>query len=70
METTNKPEMELKRFKKEVRQAVANYMRSEGCSCCSDVASHTEHQKVLAKLLNVPKYSDGSGYNFSKFQKE
>lgn len=51
-----------------VRQAVADYMSSEGCSCCSDIDAHDEHEEVLAKLLNVPKYSDGSGYDFSKFK--
>lgn len=53
---------------KEIRTAVANYMSSEGCSCCQDVDNHNEHKKTLAKLLNVPKYKDGSGYNFYKYR--
>jgi len=57
---------DLKEFKKQMRQAVANYMRSEGCSCCRDIEGHEQHTEALAKLLNVRKYSDGSGYNFSK----
>lgn len=59
---------ELAKFKKELRQAVADYMKSEGCSCCQDIDAHKEHTKRLAKLLNVPMYSDKSGYNFSKFK--
>lgn len=49
-----------------LRQAVADYMQSEGCSCCRG-SNHAEHKAVLAKLLNVPKYSDRSGYDFDKF---
>lgn len=51
----------------QVRQAVADYMHSEGCSCCQDVNKHKEHKAQLARLLHVPKYADGSGYDFSKF---
>ena len=53
-----------------IREAVANYMRSEGCSCCRDDDAHREHKKILAELLDVPMYEDGSGYDFSKFQSE
>lgn len=52
----------------EVRTAVADYMRSEGCCCCRDVDGHKENEKRLAKLLKVPAYKDGSGYNFYKFR--
>lgn len=55
-------------FKKKLRQAVADYMRSEGCSCCQNVEDHRKHAEILAKLLNVKKYSDGSGYNFAEHQ--
>ena len=50
-----------------IREAVANYMRSEGCDCCR-TDDYAEHKRVLAKLLKVPKYSDGGGFNFTKFQ--
>lgn len=50
-----------------IRKAVANYMVSEGCSCCENIEEHKEHEKVLAKLLKVPMYKDRSGYNFRKF---
>ena len=55
-------------FLQAVRQAVADYMRSEGCSCCQDRESHKEHERKLAELLNVPPYPDGSGFDFSVFR--
>jgi hypothetical protein len=51
----------------EIRRAVADYMRSEGCSCCRG-GDHDQHAEKLAKLLNVPEYDDGSGYDFARFQ--
>jgi len=61
---------ELADFKKQVRQAIADYMRSEGCSCCQDTETHKAHEEQIAKLLNVSKYDDESGYNFSKYRSE
>lgn len=52
---------------KALRQAVADYMFSEGCSCCRD-SDHDNHANRLGALLKVPRYSDGSGYDFSKFR--
>lgn len=57
---------ELRKFKKNVKEAIANYMFSEGCSCCEG-SNHDEHKRVIAEMLNVPKYRDGSGYDFSRF---
>lgn len=57
----------LKAFKKELRNAIADYMRAEGCSCCRAIEPHAEAAARIAKLLNVPKYKDGSGYDFYKF---
>ncbi len=51
----------------ELREAVADYMRSEGCSCCQNRDAHKSHEVRLAKLLKVPKYRDGSGFNFPRF---
>jgi hypothetical protein len=51
-----------------IRQAVADYMRSEGCSCCRDTKAHEASAAKLAELLDVPKYEDGSGYNFAPFR--
>jgi outer membrane murein-binding lipoprotein Lpp len=53
-----------------VRQAVADYMQSEGCSCCRDIDAHEKHTARLAELLSVPMYDDGSGYEFSKFRSD
>lgn len=52
----------------EIRRAVADYMQSEGCSCCRDTEAHEKHAAVLAKLLRVKKYADSSGYDFSKYR--
>ncbi len=59
---------ELSEFKKKIKNALADYMQSEGCSCCSNIDAHTDAANRLAKLLRVPKYKDGSGFNFSKYK--
>lgn len=51
-----------------IRRAIADYMVSEGCSCCRDDDGHTKNKARLAKMLNVPKYDDGSGYDFLRFR--
>ena len=53
----------------EIRRAVADYISSEGCGCCSDSDGHKTHQEKLAKLLKVRKYVGGSGFNFSHYEK-
>jgi hypothetical protein len=50
-----------------IRQAVADYMHSEGCACCRNIEAHERHQARLGELLDVPKYPDGSGHNFTPF---
>jgi len=50
-----------------IRQAVADYMRSEGCDCCRNRPAHDEATRILAGLLDVPMYDDGSGYDFNQF---
>lgn len=52
----------------EIRRALADYMYAEGCSCCRNVKEHAEAQERLAKLLEVPPYADGSGYDFYQFR--
>lgn len=52
----------------ELRQAVADYIGSEGCSCCQNREAHALHTERLGKLLNVPRYSDDSGYAFHLFR--
>lgn len=51
-----------------MRRLVADYMYSEGCTCCQDVAAHEAHKKALAEALDVPPYPDGSGYDFYAFR--
>jgi hypothetical protein len=51
-----------------IRTALADYMRSEGCSCCEDTDTHKEAGARLAKLLRVPRYKDGSGYDFDRYR--
>lgn len=51
---------------KKLRTAIADYMQSEGCGCCEG-ANHLINKEVIAKLLRVPKYKDGSGYDFNRF---
>ena len=60
--------MDAIKLRAELRTAIANYMLSEGCGCCSNDEKHDEHEKALAKLLNVKKYEDGSGYDFSRYE--
>jgi methionine aminopeptidase len=52
----------------QIRQAIADYMNSEGCSCCENTEAHHVHKERIARLLKVPKYKDGSGYDFSRFR--
>jgi hypothetical protein len=62
------PKIKMRDARNEIRTAVANYIDSEGCSCCRG-SNHEKDMEILAKLLKVPKYKDGSGYDFSKFVK-
>ena len=50
----------------EIREMIANYMRSEGCSCCRG-DRHAHNKNALAMALCVPKFDDDSGYDFDKF---
>jgi hypothetical protein len=54
----------------QIRKAVADYMRSEGCSCCRNIDEHEKHAALLASLLNVPMYDDASGYDFNQFSSD
>lgn len=61
-------QMDLKSFRQAVRSAIADYMRSEGCSCCRDQEAHDAAVERLGALLRVPRYQDGSGRNFYRFR--
>lgn len=51
-----------------IRTAVADYMYSEGCSCCRNSEAHERHRNRLAKLLDVPSHiEDKSFYDFTQF---
>ena len=54
----------------QIRTAFADYVRSEGCSCCRDGDAHEEAMYRMAKLLDIPPYSDGSGYDTYQFTTE
>lgn len=54
--------------RKALRTAIADYMYSEGCSCCQNREAHEDHKAVLGKLLKVKKYPDGSGYDFYSYR--
>lgn len=49
-----------------IRRLVADYISSEGCSCCRNTEAHEKHAAALAKFLGVQKYPDGSGYDFGR----
>lgn len=53
----------------QIRRAVADYMESEGCSCCRDTDGHKVHTTALAKLLKVPQHPQEKGYyDFTPFR--
>jgi hypothetical protein len=51
-----------------IRRALADYIASEGCSCCRSTERHEAAMKRLAKLLNIPMYADKSGYDYGRFE--
>lgn len=51
----------------DVRQAFADYYKSEGCSCCRDTNNHNKAENKLAELLNPDAYDDGSGFDWYKY---
>jgi len=50
-----------------IRTAVADYMQTEGCSCCRGV-DHEKNQGVIGEMLGVERYDDDSGWNFSIYK--
>ena len=52
----------------DIRRAVADYIGTEGCSCCRDIDGHEAAAKRLGRLLDVKPYDDGSGYNFYAYR--
>jgi hypothetical protein len=58
---------ELEMLKTKLRKAFGDYKSSEGCSCCEGTEDHEEAAKVIAELLDVEPYSDGSGFDFYRY---
>jgi hypothetical protein len=52
----------------ELRNAFGDYVASEGCSCCQDEGEHKRALARIAKVLKIPKYKDGSGYDTFRFR--
>ena len=47
-----------------VRDLVATLWCASGCSCCRDDDAWGKASHELAELLGIPKYDDGSGYDW------
>lgn len=52
----------------EIRQAVADYIATEGCSCCRDIDGHEDAMERLGKLIRMKKYDDGSGFDYVRYK--
>ena len=52
----------------DIRNALADYIASEGCACCRNEEAHTEALNRLGKFLKAKKYKDGSGYDFWQYR--
>ena len=61
---------EAERLRRRLRKALAEYIHSEGCSCCENTKEHDKAATKLANLLNVPKYKDGSGHDFDRYRRK
>lgn len=53
------------RWVREVREALKDYVESEGCGCCSNYGKHEEAANKLGELLGFDKYLDDSGYDLT-----
>ena len=54
-----------KQERDDLRNAIADYMWSEGCGCCRNHEKHEENRKRLAALLQIV---PDTGGDFSFFQ--
>ena len=50
----------------DIRQAVADYIATEGCRCCRDIDGHDKAMERLGKLIRMKKYDDKSGFDYSR----
>ena len=53
----------------ELRKLIAKVITTEGCDCCEG-KEHNKLQNELAQALNIPRYSDGSGYDWYEVARE
>lgn len=56
--------------KEKIRQLVADLMKASGCGCCRNEEKYGHARKELALMLDVPKNSDNSEYDFYQFCSE
>lgn len=54
----------------QVRVDVAKLYCASGCSCCRDDEGWSAASNALGQALAIPKYEDGSGYNFYQICEE
>ena len=59
---------EVTEFKRALRHAVADYIAAAGCGCCGDRDDRDAAEAKIAKLLNVPRHDDNSGFDFRRYQ--
>ena len=52
----------------EIRRGVADLLRNAGCGCCGDRERRDEAEDRLGRILRVPRYADGSGHDFSRYE--
>lgn len=50
----------------ELRQHVATLYCAAGCECCRDIKVWEAESAVIAVMLGIPAYDDGSGFDFYK----
>jgi hypothetical protein len=49
-----------------IRLEVAKLYCASGCSCCRDDDNWYKSAENLANILDIPKFEDGSGFDFYK----
>jgi hypothetical protein len=64
---SNREKKERERILAPIREALANYVKSEGCGCCSDFSKHEKALDRLGELLGMDRYDDDSGVDIYKY---
>ena len=47
-----------------IKQALVQYINSEGCGCCENDDEHEAAEKTLAELFDVPRHSNNLHYDW------